>query len=219
MDAAAQPYLDALVQVEWVDQALNSPNAIAGSEFKMVEIDPLLAYQIHVCKDRSQHHCSILAKPPSLQQLLELCLPVELPSGEYHAARGPQSVVITSRSLNFRSSFAGVDGNVAGMAFAWALPLVQVVRLRGRCYLHNGFHRVYGARLCGATHVPCAFRDVDDERQAGITPPGTFDMTILEGPDPPTLAHFNQGRAHPVKLRESRRVLHVSWADYIVFDE
>ncbi len=123
-----------------------------------------------------------------------------------------------SRNLNVHLSAAGLfpagDNTAAGIIFGLSVPLVHVVRLNGRCYLHNGFHRVYGARMAGATHVPCVFRDVPDEASAGIAPPGTFDRMLLESANPPTLAHFTNGSAHVVQLRAITRVLHISWAEY-----
>lgn len=112
--------------------------------------------------------------------------------------------------------FPAGDYTAAGIIFGQGAPPVHVVRLNGACYLHNGFHRVYGAKLAGASHVPCVFRDVLDPAMAGINPPGTFDLTTFQGVNPPSVGHFTLGRALDVTLRAMSRVLHISWAQYVI---
>jgi hypothetical protein len=92
------------------------------------------------------------------------------------------------------------------------------MRFNGRCYLSNGFHRVVGARLAGASHVPCLVRDIVNSSELGLNA-GTFDLALLESADPPTVGHYTQKRALLVQLRATQRVLHISWADYAVVNE
>lgn len=214
-------HIQTLMARPWFQR--NAANWFANSTFQMVEIEPLLAYQFVVDAERSGHHCSSVAQPPSLDELFDLCLPLDLPVEKWDWAPGAQSLIIRSRSLNLRQLAQGMfpaeDGTLAGIYFGVAPALAHVVRLSGRCYLHNGFHRAYGARMAGATHIPCVLRDVADAAQAAIQPPATFPLDLLESPNPPTVAHFTQGRAHPVNLRATTRVLHLSWADYVLATE
>jgi hypothetical protein len=150
-------YVADLIARPWYQN--NANTWFAGATFAMVEIDTLLAYQLFVDVDRSNHHCAGLTAPPSEDELFELCLPKDLPVEEWQWTRGPQSLLIRSRSLNLRVLNEGLlgqgpDGTLGGVYFGSAAPLVHVVRFNGRCYLHNGFHRTVGARLAGATHVP-----------------------------------------------------------------
>lgn len=71
----------------------------------------------------------------------------------------------------------------------------------------------------GATHVPCLFRDVQTEQEAGIAPPSTFPLALLESNDPPTAGHFIGGRAFGVELRKATRIIQVSWSQHQVFEE
>lgn len=211
-------YISLFASQPWIANALNS--TVAGAVFRYVEIDPLLAFQIAIDDGRSNHHCAPFSLPPTLEQLLSTCLPMTPPEEPVQIAQGAQSMLITSRSLNFRALAQGfIGGAFVGMQVGVALPLVHVVRLNGRCYLFNGFHRAYGAKMAGATHVPCLFREVFDAPSAGINAPGTFELSLLESLDPPTLGHFSQGRAHDVSLRILTRTLHVSWAEYVVSAE
>lgn len=189
--------------------------------FHMVELAPLLAYQFTIDGPRSNHHCAPFSSPPTLQELLDTALPPAPLMEDIHSQQLPQSVVLTARSLNVRMVAQGmIAPGVFGMQIDLSLPFVHVVRFNGRCYLHNGYHRCYGAAIQGATHIPALFRDVTHPAEAGIRDDGsTFELGLLESADPPTLAHYTQGRAHSVTLRATRRVLHVSWAEYGMYDE
>jgi hypothetical protein len=41
----------------------------------------------------------------------------------------------------------------------------------------------------------------------------------MESADPPAVGHYTEGRALPVQLRATQRVLHISWANYAVVNE
>ena len=190
-----------------------------GASFKLVEIDPLLAYQFTVDADRSDQHCNGLENP-SLDQLVPLCLPLAPQIEAIQSVRAPQSLIIRARSLNVQMLDQGkLAENAVGITFGLSAPFVHVVRFNNRCYLHNGFHRAYGVRRSGATHIPCVFRDLTDPGAVGIRPPQTFSQQLLESDNPPALGHFTQGRAHQVQIRLKSRVLHVSWAEYVVPEE
>lgn len=192
-----------------------------GAEFRLIEIDPLLAYQATVDKERSSHHCNGLTIPPSMAEMLSICLPLSAPSDAFTIQNGPlgQSMLLRSRSLNLIVSAQGFVGvGTIGIQFIHKLPLAHVVRYNGRCYLHNGFHRALGLRAAGATMMPCLFRDVSTPAEVGIHP-GTFQLSLLESANPPTVGHFTQGRGYPVALRALSKIIHVSWAEHVVPEE
>ena len=187
-----------------------------GASLQWAEIEPLLAFQLTVDLDRSHHHCAALSKPPTEDELLELCLPTAPSSDQLHVAQNGHSVLIRSRSLNFQVTAGGIIPPGVGIQLGWSLPIVHVVRFNGRCYLHNGFHRAAGARLAGATAVPCLFRDVTKWEEVG---PSAFPQQLMESLNPPTVGHFTTARAHSVRLRAAARVIHVTWTDHIVLEE
>lgn len=190
-----------------------------GTTFKFIEIDPLLAYQFAIDADRSDHHCGAFSNPPKPEELMPVCLPLAPQLENIQSVRAPQSLIIRARSLNVQLRDQGMLApNAIGITFGVSVPYTHVVRHNGRCYLHNGFHRAYGARLAGATHIPCVFRDVPDHASVGLRP-GTFQASLLESVNPPTMAHFTQGRAYDVRVKIKSRVLHVSWAEYVVPEE
>jgi hypothetical protein len=206
-------HVQSLQSAQWIIE-----RGLGGWQYALVEIDPLIAYQHSIGLDRSAHHCAPFGSPPTLGELLNACLPIIPPLDPYHVVPAEQSLLITSKSLNMMGLAKGlVAQNFAGVVFGPAIPLAHVVRFNGRCYLHNGFHRAYGARLAGATHIPCVLRDVGTAAEAGIRADGgTFDQSLVESQDPPTLAHYCRGSAVDVQLRVFTRTLHVSWAEYAV---
>ncbi len=226
--AAEQHHVTQMLQQPWVAMAMQGP--LQGSVLKLIEIDPLLAFQFTVDVDRSDHHCGQFGQPPTVSELLHVCLPITPPPEQFMVSHHDQlahvqSAIIKSRSLNIRVTAQGIflDPNgvpvAAGFQFGPALPLVQVVRFNGRCFLHNGFHRAVGARQRGATHIPCLLRDVNSFEAAGIKPVGTFQPADFALPSPPTVGHFTQGRATDVLLRAMTQIMHITWATHVVPDE
>lgn len=218
------PYMLNLTQLPWVTTALNGD--LSGASFKLVEIDPLLAFQFTVDSHRKAHHCNGIATPPTLEQLLPICLPLAITPEPLQISALGQSIMVRSRSANFRVIRQGAlqnqEGQLqgAGVLVGMSLPFVHVVRLNGRCYLHNGYHRATGLRAMGATQMPCIFRDVKTADEVGIKSDGTtFGEAQLTSMDPPTVGHFSSERAYPVKLRAHARIIHVAWAEYFAYEE
>ena len=217
--AVHDPHLQQLTTAPWIAPMFAGP--WQGCEFKLVELDPLLAYQFTINDGRSQHHCGALAQPPTLIELLNLCLPLT-PAIENFQTWGSQNgMILKSKSLNLQNFGGGIfNAAFMGIQIGVTAPFLHVVRHNNRCYLHNGFHRALGIRRAGATHAPCIVRDVPDHAAVGIRADGTtFGATLLELSDPPTVGHFVQGRAYDVQLRNVARFMHVSWADYILPEE
>lgn len=215
-----------VMQSQWAIELFG--NAWQGALLALVELKPLLAYQFTVDLDRAQHHCAALSNPPTVDELVSICLPLAWPPETTQSSRyvhvGHQSIIVKSRSLNFRVLNQGVfqqpgahEASI-GVIIGTALPIAHVVRLNNRYYLHNGFHRAVGAGRMGATHIPCVVRDVATAEEARIGM-NTFPLPLLESPNPPTLAHFIEGRAYPVALRAMSRIVQISWADHVVPDE
>jgi len=198
--------------------SLVGPNA----SFKLVEIDPLLSYQFHIAPAWSVSLAAPLTDPSALAELLLLCLPhsLEDPPG-YQVAALPNGFCIRTTTGNVRVLGAGQLGtdaaqqHFAGIAYGPPSNLVQVARFDGRYYLRNGYHRAYGLRKAGATHVPCVLVEATDYAQLGFMGGAlTFERDLLESPNPPTLGHFTQDRAFPLQLRTMTRIITVTWSEY-----
>jgi len=213
LDTAHQAYLEGVLTSPRYGETVGSLPA----SFQLVEIEPLLAFQFHVYSERSEDLCNSFSNPPEINELLGTCLPHTLEAIPFKHDLRPNGIIIESDTPNLRLFGGGIPGNdalahllVAAFVGA-ATPLVQVVRFNGRCYLRNGFHRVYGARVAGATHIPCIFMEASGWGDV-VGGGGTFSQALLESDNPPTLGHYTQGRAH--QLRRMRRVISVNWAEH-----
>ncbi|MBV9861168.1 MAG: hypothetical protein JO267_03365 [Alphaproteobacteria bacterium] len=217
--AKYQAYIKRLTTEPWVATLMKGP--MKGCAFKMVEIDPLLAYQYTIDVARAGRICDKLGKPPSVEEMLNICLQRESLGENVLMSRQANSVAIKSRNLNLQILNQGMVGkNTIGITFGWSSPLVQVVVHKGKHYLHNGFHRAYGLRMAGAEMMPCVLRTVSDYDAIGVRDDGaTFGPQYFENGNPPALGHYGQGRAYEVQLRAATRILNVSWSEHVMSDE
>ena len=190
-----------------------------GSRIELVEIDPLLAYQVAIDNAICARHCATLSQPPTLDQLMAVCLPLNITPEVPETFTGQNSLILRAKNLNVHIQKEVRFASFMGVQLGIAMPYVHVVRHGGRCYLVDGYHRAVGLRKAGATHAPCVLRDVPDHSAVGLNPPVYFPLDLLESDNPPTLGHFTQGRAYPVVLRSHSRIVHVSWAEHVVPDE
>ena len=140
-------------------------------ELKLIEVAPLLAYQFAVLDGPCATHGARFSQPPTMDELFDVCLPMNPVIENYSVSQQPHSVLIRSHSLNLRPLQVGPIGPSAfGVMVGVALPFVHVVRFNGRCFLHNGYHRATAAALAGAPEIPCVFRDVAIPKKLGLVP-------------------------------------------------
>jgi len=219
LPAAAEEHIRQLRAAPWCAAAF--AGRLRGCQFMLVELDPLIVHQFTITTERALRHRTVLAQPPQLQQLLDLCLPIAQPKVNFRTFDSPNAMLLKSDSLELRVFHGGIfPGLVLGAQFGVSLPFMQVARHDRRCYLQNGIHRAVGLRSAGLTHAPCIVKDVARSDELGIkSDAGTFELPLLQSANPPTVAHFTRGRAHEVQLRRVARLLQVNWAEYVVPEE
>ena len=234
MDRAGRPNIgdvpsdfDEYLQRVRANPRFNSTVLGSNWQFKLVEIDPLLALQFHIEVGKAEDLGALAGPAPNVADLLPVCLPHSLEDIAYSLSVQQNGMLIRTRSFNLRMLKAGHVGadpvqqvSFAGIAFGASSPLIRVVRFQGRCYLKNGLHRAFGLRKAGVTHVPCLFLDVSDFGQVGAVGAGsTFERALLESEDPPTCGHFTQGRACRLAIRRIARMISVTWSEHVFRDE
>jgi hypothetical protein len=214
---------------------LEALRAYPGAAFKLVEIAPLLAFQLIIDTDLAELHRAGLSTPPTLEELLNLCLPTNPQSDSHLSFPGENSFLLKSRTLNLQIQNKGLMNiqtgrqgpngpelgpvlHVIGAQVGLSPPYVLVSRFNDRYYLSNGYHRVYGAMLSGAKEIPCIVREVASAREAGVRDGATLGLSVLESANPPTLQHYH-GHATAVSLRQKSQVIVVQWNQSVVFDE
>jgi hypothetical protein len=200
--------------------------------FRLVEVDPVIAFQTHIQIDRAANLCRNVEDGPNLDDMLPICLPAQLEKVPVSIERSGSSVSVSSNSMNLRFQPISASGTpeigelsvdnprqvgTMGIQFFPAAPFVQVVRFHGRCFLRNGYHRVYGLAKAGATHVPCIYlEDAQDYSAVGLRP-NTLQPAVLESANPPTCNHFVNDRAYPVQLLQATQMLKLTWSYAVNF--
>src|SRR5207244_1337280 len=80
--------------------------------FKLVEIDPLLAFQIHVELDRANAPCAAVKNASSLTETLPICLPHQPEPLKHRFVRTPDGFSIQSDNPNLFLYRAGEFGHI-----------------------------------------------------------------------------------------------------------
>lgn len=187
-----------------------------GASFKLVEIDPILCFQLHVLDDVVEGF-STKGGAQSLREHLKLCLPSRVQPTPMTIKEEPDGIAIESLDLNLhllgdakRTKPPALGGHLTSFLWGRAFPMVHVVRYNGRCYMKNGYHRAVSLRKAGATHVPCLFTEVTSYQQMRANQPGLFGQQVLSSALPPTIGHLASAMAYPVALREYKRVIRIT---------
>jgi hypothetical protein len=104
------PHIQQLLQVPWAAGYL-VPHLAQGASFQMVGIESLLAYQFAIDVARSKSRCGAMSKPPTRDELMNICLPLTHPNDGIHVSgqglAKHQSIIIKSRSLNLAITAEG----------------------------------------------------------------------------------------------------------------
>jgi hypothetical protein len=202
-------------------------------DFALVEIGPLLAMQVHVLPARVAARLEEIKDPSNLLEVTRACLP-QAPSPVRLDFFSHSSGIVIKAHDTFNASIGrrGVFQDAGlppryGIEIKRDLPLVQVVRYRGRCYLRSGYHRACGLmeqmRLRGLTspaQIPCVLREAAEFGQTGATANGlTFTEDVFQSDNPPTCGHYTEERACPVQLRKASKVITVLWSEGTIFEE
>jgi len=185
-------------------------------ELKLIEAEPLIAHQFSVQDAAAWSYLAGFSTPPTLDELLAACLPLLPINQELKVSLQGNAAMIRSHSLNVRPlTFGMVSGNCIQLIVGSPMPFVRVHRFRGRCYLVDGYHRVYAAMKAGAREVPVLIFDVASEAEISLNPPATFPLSLLESSNPPTMRHFGDAYSHPVNLIVKEKIIHLSWTDWV----
>jgi hypothetical protein len=199
-------------------------------EFKLVEIDRLIASQRAVNLDYVELLKQRVNGKPSVSQLIDFCLSpqtkVKLPA-EQMIAQNAYSY--TSDSLDFR--FLGgfrkpLSQDDIRACTAGGYPLAAVVLLVGlgagsmnalsyknRIVLNNGFHRAFALRSLGVTHIPLVVQRVTNpELEFPSVVANLPREYLLEAARPALVKDFmNVKLIRKLKVKAQNRVVQVQW--------
>jgi len=181
-------------------------------KFQVIEIDPLLAFQVDIDFARSDQACAGINQNPSIAEMLPRCLPTTKDTISFTThlpASGKKGIVLETENRNVVAKDAeywGIDAqdglHTAGIKIGARPSLIQVVKFGSKYFLKNGYHRAFGLRKRGATEMPCLLLDGLLWGHVGAHPDEHLPESLFWAANPATCGHFVHGLAMQTKLRQ-----------------
>jgi hypothetical protein len=194
-------------------------------DFALIEIGRLLAIQLHVLRERIAKQAAEIPDPNNMLELARACLPQAPRPVRLDYFHHSSGIVVKVRdSFNASIGRRGLfqDPRLPpryGVEIKNDLPLVQVMRYRGRCFLRSGYHRACGL-MDRTTHIPCVLREASEFWQTGATTNGlTMPEEVFQSDNPPTCGHYTGEHAYALEVRKASRVITVLWSEGTIFED
>lgn len=180
----------------------------AAANFGVMDMRNVIAVQPNVKTEEDD--LKKVPSNPTFQQLLDTCLP--------HLTTFTLDMAPTDKGF----VFSGFDNNLVGANLVlqpgqapMIYPVsrgnwVQVGRVKNRCFLRNGYHRVTKFLEDGVNELPCVFQDFGTEQEMGLQG-RFFDLAYLStATRPPLMRDFNTKAAVNLPGRRMRTGLAVA---------
>lgn len=147
-------------------------------EFKMVDIDNLIATQRNVYLNYVDDIEKSIPDNPSVDDLIDICLPLRQQPPEPKATQiNPLTWIFSSPSPDFRflggylkeqiteddlhyTQVSGFPVKTITLFVGYGGSSVNVMHANNRLVLNNGFHRVYALRRKGITRIPVVIQKI-----------------------------------------------------------
>ena len=151
---------------------------------ELVELDKLVASQIHVENGFSSAIAARLGASPSPSELFRFCLPAERELAPVSIRRlGSHRYQFTSPSSDFRDhtprllrpaeiahlELSGPAAAFFGVGVGFGSNFLSAIRSGNRVVLQNGYHRSYALRSAGFTHAWCVVEEVTRKDELRLT--------------------------------------------------
>jgi len=188
----------------------------------LVEIGPLLAFQISVSTPVVNRYLAILGRSFALEDLVDLCLPTSPASAQVNAVitRGDRCLTMRSEGPDLRVAESGVfeNGRVLGIELGTSTGLVEVADVGGVYVLTNGYHRACALQAAGVTTMPCVVWECGSFEEAGFRLNGTT-LPLGDEGRRPTVGQYVEDYSAQVILRRVRREITMWWRERMVIDD
>lgn len=165
---------------------------------KLVEISKIIPFQPNVDVEYAERQRDPSLVPPNLMSAVKLCFPRKRPSALAIQVDEAQKAITVS-GINPALQIVGLQGGqqngegpfVISLYISPGPNIVQVPQYRGRNFLSNGYHRVYGLVKAGFTRAPCAVKEATTLAETGALGAGFFSEALLMSARPPLFADFS----------------------------
>lgn len=200
------------------------------TEFKIVEIDKLIAWQQSVVLNFVDSLVDSFPSKPTFETLIDVCLSLGKESPPVTELQvGPNTCIYSSESTDFRflgaipkpldqidleaSSSGGIPVIGLLLLLGYGGAPINVLSVGNRLILNNGFHRTYALRSIGVTHIPLVVQKVTNP-QLEISPNyhGLPREYLIHDPRPPVMKDYlDETLIIDLKAKARRRSIKLSW--------
>jgi len=200
-------------------------------DFKMVEIDNMIAMQREVLLDYVDELSKKIPKKPSEEDLLKFCLiPEKLvplpkltqkdskswyftsPSHDLRFLGGSMKKELTKEDID-SAKVGGFPTHVMMLFVGYGVGTMHGYSVNGRIILLNGFHRAYALRRKGIKKIPILLKKIGN---ADLELPSKIkDLSrdyLLKHPRPILMKDFfNEDLVRVFKMKKVTSILNVNW--------
>ena len=200
-------------------------------EFKMVEIDKVIAVQRQVLLDYVDQLVKKIPKNPSEDDLIKFCLiPEQYAPFPKPTSVGSDTLYFTSPSGDFRflggylkkelteedtkiTKIGGIPTHAIMLFVGYGASPMNAYSVNGRVILTNGFHRAYALRKKGIKKIPLILKKIGN---ADLEFPSDIHKLkkdyLLKHPRPILVKDFfNEDLVREFKKKPTTNVLKVKW--------
>ena len=204
--------------------------SILPTEFKIVEIDKLVAGQRDVNLDYVEYLKTTLPAKPTFADLLDFCLlPSRAEENISHLQNAGNAITFSTPNPDFRflggyrrelrkddaleCLNGGVPANGILLFVGFGGNTVNVLSVGKRVILNNGFHRVYALRDMGVQEIPVAVQKVTNpDLELGSTLQGLPIKYLINYPRPSLLKDFfDKKLTREVIVKNRLKTVRVAW--------
>jgi len=198
-------------------------------EFKMVEIDKLIASQDMINLSYVDDLIKSFPKRLDFDAVFDICLSMEKNSSHTSELFTQKHAIYSSinTDLRFLGSVpidpetlesthirtGGLPTKAIVLLFGFGSTPINLLNYDKRMFLNNGFHRVYALRKAGVTHIPAVVQKIINPT---IEMPKTYNNLMLEqiltADRLPLIGDFfDDELVIDLKIKSKRKAVKVSW--------
>ena len=200
-------------------------------DFKMVEIDSLIAVQRNISLDYVDELAKKIPKNPSEDDLLKFCLIPEQqvplpkptrknskswyfssPSNDFRFLGGYLKKELTKQDIQL-TKVGGYPTHAFMLFVGYGAVCMNAFSVDGRMILSNGFHRAYALKRKGVKKIPLLIKKISNsDLEFPDEVKGFKRNYLLKHPRPILVKDFfNDDLVHIFKRKSSTTVVHVNW--------
>ncbi|VVB59320.1 Uncharacterised protein [uncultured archaeon] len=171
IDAAYKPRLEKIASNAFFKRTFFT----VPTEFKLVEIEKLVAPQKFVDLDYVQQLKETLPREPKMDDLINFCLELRQNTPPKKLSVAPNSFVYSSSNPDFRflggyskplteddvkASMGGMPAAAIVLLVGYGTPRCNALSIGKRMILNNGFHRMYALLDMGIKYAPLVIQKI-----------------------------------------------------------